>query len=133
MIFVEDLNFTVWAKGLFSKHMLDASFGKFFRILEWVCWKRDVLFLKVDASHTSQICPECGAHTGKKELSKRMHHCYECGYTNSRDVVSAEVIRNRGLSAVGMPVDVKEKACGGGLAGAISLAKSLKQESSVEA
>ena len=45
MIFVEDLNFIAWAKGLLSKHMLDASFGEFFRILEWVCWKRDVLFL----------------------------------------------------------------------------------------
>ena len=133
MIFVEDLNFIAWAKGLFSKYMLDASFGKFFRILEWACWKRDVLFLKVDASYTSQICPECGAHTGKKKLSQRVHKCPECGYTNSRDVVSAEVIRNRGLSAVGMPVDVKEKACGGGLAGAISLAKSLKQESPVKA
>ncbi|PSP02807.1 MAG: transposase, partial [Cyanobacteria bacterium SW_7_48_12] len=60
MVFIEDLNFIAWAKGLFWKHMLDASFGEFFRILEWVCWKRDVLFLKVDASHTSQICPECG-------------------------------------------------------------------------
>ncbi|PSO90812.1 MAG: transposase, partial [Cyanobacteria bacterium QS_9_48_30] len=33
---------------------------EFCRILEWVCWKRDVLFLKIDASHTSQICPEGG-------------------------------------------------------------------------
>ena len=36
MIFVEDWNFIAWAKGLFSKHMLDAGFGEFFRILEWV-------------------------------------------------------------------------------------------------
>lgn len=29
---------------------------------------------------TSQTCPNCGAHTGKKELSQRVHHCDECGY-----------------------------------------------------
>ncbi|MFP4134952.1 MAG: hypothetical protein ACLFTJ_12460, partial [Halothece sp.] len=28
----------------------------------------------------------------------RVHHCPECGYVGSRDVVSAEVIRNRGLT-----------------------------------
>lgn len=72
-------------------------------------------------------------NTGKKTLSMRVHHCPECGYTNSRDVVSAKVIRDRGLSAVGTPVDIKQKACGGGLAGEISLAKSLKQESPVKA
>ena len=35
IIFVEDLNCIAWAKGLFWKQMLDASFGEFFRILEW--------------------------------------------------------------------------------------------------
>ena len=104
MIFVEDLNFIAWAKELFSKHMLDASFGEFFSILEWVCWKRDVFFLKVDASHTSQICPECGAHTGKKKLSQRVHKCYECGYEGNRDVASAQIIAQRGLAAVGHTV-----------------------------
>ena len=104
MIFVEDLNFIAWAKGLFSKYMLDASFGEFFRILEWVCWKRDVLFFKVDASHTSQICPECGTHTGKKELSQRVHYCHECGHEGNRDVTAAQIIAQRGLAAVGHTV-----------------------------
>ena len=104
MIFVEDLNFIAWAKGLFSKHMLDAGFGEFFRILEWVCWKRDVLFLKVDASHTSQICPECGTHTGKKELSQRVHLCPECHHQGDRDVTAAQIIAQRGLAAVGHTV-----------------------------
>ena len=29
MIFVEDIDFRVWAKGMFSKHTLDAGFGQF--------------------------------------------------------------------------------------------------------
>ena len=89
-------------------------------------------FAKVDKDGTSQECSQCGAHTGKKMLDVRVHHCPECGYMGSRDVVSAEVIRKRGLSAVGTPVDIKQNACGDCLAGVnlrVDLVKSLKQES----
>ena len=89
--------------------MLDASFGEFFRILEWVCWKRDVLFLKVDASHTSQICPECGTHTGKKELSQRVHKCHECGHECDREVAASQIVAQRGLAAVGHTVKMLDQ------------------------
>ena len=46
-IFVEDIDFRAWAKGMFGKHTLDASFGQFFNILSYVCWKRGVFFAKV--------------------------------------------------------------------------------------
>ncbi|HAX77142.1 MAG TPA: transposase [Cyanobacteria bacterium UBA11372] len=99
-IFVEDINFKAWAKGLFVKHTLDAAYGQFFKILSYVCWKRDVFFLKVDKDYTSQICPNCGTHTGKKDLSERIHRCDRCGYITNRDVAAAQVIRDRGASAV---------------------------------
>ncbi|MUL36136.1 RNA-guided endonuclease InsQ/TnpB family protein [Gloeocapsopsis dulcis] len=99
-IFVEDIDFRTWAKGMFGKHTLDASFGQFFNILSYVCWKRGVFFAKVSKDYTSQICPECGALTGKKGLSIREHNCPECGYKTHRDVAAAQVIRNRGVSAV---------------------------------
>ena len=117
MIFVEDIDFRVWAKGMFCKHTLDASFGQFISILEWVCWKQGVYFEKVNKDYTSQVCPNCNAHTGKKSLDNRVHSCQECGYTTHRDVAAAQVIRNRGLSAEGRSVDIKEVACGGGLTG----------------
>jgi putative transposase len=118
MIFVEDINFRSWQRGMLSQHAADAAFGQFVNILQWVCWKRDVYFAKVDKDGTSQECSQCGAHTGKKTLDVRVHHCPECGYTGSRDVVSAEVIRNRGLSDLGQGLDRKEIACGGDLTGA---------------
>ena len=132
MIFVEDIDFRSWQRGMLSKHTADAGFGQFINILQWVCWKRDVYFAKVNKDGTSQQCSQCGAHTGKKTLDVREHHCPKCGYTGSRDVVSAEVIRNRGLSAVGTLVDMKQNACGDGLTGVdlrVDLVKSLKQES----
>jgi putative transposase len=120
MLFVEDINFRSWAKGMLGKHTLDAGFGQFVSILEWVCWKRGVYFAKVNKNYTSQVCPQCDTHTGKKELKDRVHVCPECGYTTHRDVAAAQVIRNRGvenLSAVGRIVDIKENACGDGLTG----------------
>ncbi len=84
MMFVEDIDFRTWARGMYSRHSADAGFGQFVNILQWVCFKRGVFFSKVDKNYTSQQCPECGTHTGKKELSERIHSCPVCFYTASR-------------------------------------------------
>jgi putative transposase len=101
MILAEDLNLKALAKGMLGKHCLDAGWGDFLNILGHVCWKRGVYFAKVESKGTSQICPSCGVVTGKKDLSERTHHCPECGYTANRDVAAAQVVMQRGLSAVG--------------------------------
>ena len=95
---------------MLSKSSADAGFGQFVNILEWVCWKTDTYFAKVDKNGTSQTCPNCGAHTGKKALDVRVHHCPECQYTTTRDVAASQEIRNRGLTAVGQTV--VENVCG---------------------
>lgn len=104
MIFAEDLNLKAMSRGMLCKHTLDAGFGQFINILEWVCSKRDVFFAKVDANGTSQTCPNCQTHTGKKELSQRIHECETCGYQTDRDVAAAQVAVQRGLAAVGHTV-----------------------------
>ncbi|MCU0527023.1 MAG: transposase [Elainella sp. Prado103] len=127
MIFVEDLDFRVMAKGMSGQHTLDAGLGQFVnQILPWVCWKRDVYYGKVDPNGTSQECPDCGAVV-KKDLSVRGHHCAECGSTKPRDVASGQVIRSRGLSAA-VGYAAKENVCGDGLAGALPSQVSLKQK-----
>ncbi|ELS01149.1 transposase [Xenococcus sp. PCC 7305] len=110
MIFVEDINFVSWQRGMLSKHSADAGFGQFVSILEWVCFRRDVYFAVVNKDGTSQTCPNCGAHTGKKTLDIRFHHCGECGYRTTRDVAASQEIRNRGVSALGH--SVVENVCG---------------------
>lgn len=128
MLFVEDINFRSWQRGMLSKPAADAGFGQFVNILGWVCWKRNVFLAKVDKDGTSQECSHCGAHTGKKTLDVRVHHCSECGYTGSRDVVSAEVIRNRGISDLGQGLEAKQIACGGDLTGAMPSQEPVRQE-----
>ena len=95
---------------MLSKHSADAGFGQFVNILKWVCWKTDTYFAKVNKDGTSQTCPNCGAHTGKKTLDVRVHFCHECGYTTTRDVAASQEIRNRGIKAVGQIVS--ENVCG---------------------
>ncbi|MCZ8247967.1 MAG: zinc ribbon domain-containing protein [Microcystis sp. LE19-195.1E] len=84
-------------------------------LLPFVVWKRGKYYLKVDKNGTSQECPNCGAITGKKSLSERVHRCNSCGHIEPRDTASAKVIENRGKNAVGLTV--LENACGGDLTG----------------
>jgi putative transposase len=118
MIFTEELNLKGLAKGMLGKHCLDAGWGQFLETLKWVCFKRGVHFQKVAAHGTSQECPSCGVAV-RKDLSVRRHECPECGYTTNRDVASGQVIRNRGLIAVGQTV----QSCG-----ATPSREALKQE-----
>ncbi len=105
MVFVEDLDFRIMAKGMLGKHTLEAGLGQFVNVvLPWVCWKRDVYYGKVDPNGTSQECPDCGAVV-RKELRVREHHCPDCGSLKPRDIASGQVIRNRGVSAVGHIAD----------------------------
>lgn len=137
MIFAEDLNrrpgccctaagkrrlrLKALAKGILGKHCLDAGWGQFLTILGWVAWKRGVYFGKVPASGTSQTCSQCDASV-PKDLSVRVHHCLMCGYKTNRDVASSQVIRNRGLTAVGHMVD----ACGSEPVG-VALKQEIRQ------
>ena len=110
MIFVEDINFGSWQRGMLSSSSAEAAFGQFVNILQWVCWKTDTYFAKVDKNGTSQTCPNCGGLTGKKTLDVRVHNCFDCGYTTTRDVAAAQEIRNRGVNALGH--SVLENVCG---------------------
>ncbi len=110
-IFVENINFKSWSKGLFCKQSLDSGIGGFINeILPFVSWKRGKYYLKVDKNGTSQECSNCGKYTGKKELDERIHFCQFCHHSESRDTNSAKIIRDRGRVAVGQTVF--KNACG---------------------
>ncbi|NJM27627.1 MAG: transposase [Pseudanabaena sp. RU_4_16] len=117
MIFMEDLDFTIMAKGFLGKHMLDGGFGQFRSITKYVCWKLGKFFGEVNSRGTSQECPECGV-TVKKALTVRVHHCPECRYTTDRDVASGQVIKNRGIALISTVGHTgMETACADGLLG----------------
>lgn len=115
-IFVEDINFISWGRGIVRKRSLESGIGQFINeILPYIAWKRHKWYLKVDKNGTSQECPNCHQVTGKKKLSERSHICQFCGHTENRDTASAKVIEYRGKIAVGQPVI--QNACGDVLTG----------------
>lgn len=122
-IFAEDLNTVGLNRGMLRKDCVDASFGKFLSLLEWVCWKRGTYFSKVSPYGTSQTCPVCLA-TVSKPLSEREHLCPECGYRTHRDHAAAEIVLLRGLENL-VPKDFGEwkLPSNGVLSGAMSLDK----------
>nr|MDJ0535889.1 transposase [Xenococcaceae cyanobacterium MO_207.B15] len=78
-IFVEDINYKSWSKGLFRKQSLDSGIGSFMNeILPFICWKRNKFYLKLDKDYSSQECPNCRLFTGKKLLNQRLHICPYC-------------------------------------------------------
>lgn len=132
MIFAEDLNLKAMSKGMLRKHTLDAAFGQFLNILQWVSWKRDVYFAKVNCNGTSQMCPICDADT-PKDLSVRIHSCLKCGYTTDRDIAASQVVKKRGLISISADgQSVLQNVCGDGLAGTVmSSQESLKQKTRI--
>jgi putative transposase len=110
MIFVENLDLRVMAKGMLGKHILDAGLEPFVNpILPWVYSKRDLYDGTVDARGTSENCPDCGAEVGK-DLSVRVRHCRNYGSANPNDIASDRVISAREQRVV-------ENACEGEAAG----------------
>lgn len=129
MMFAEDLNLKAMSRGMLCKHTLDAAFGQFLGILQWVSWKRDVYFAKVNCNGTSQMCPICDANT-PKDLSVRIHSCPSCGYSTDRDVAASQVVRKRGLISVSADgQSVQQNVCGEVLPGTeMSRQGSVKQK-----
>lgn len=106
-VFIEDIDYKSWSKGAFRKKSLDSGIGGFMNeILPYICWKRGKYYQKVNKDGTSQECSHCGEHTGKKELSERIHVCHHCGHTESRDTNSAKVIMQRGQKAIGQTIQL---------------------------
>jgi len=122
-LFAEDLNAQGLTRGMLRKDCVDAAFGQFLSLTEWVCWKRGVYFAKVNPNGTSQICPNCFA-TVSKGLEVREHHCPECGYRTHRDRAAAEIVLHRGLEQVSSQgLWRNESACQVGLSGVYDLDK----------
>lgn len=116
-IFAEDLNTVGLNRGMLRKECVDASFGAFLSLLEWVCFKRGCYFQRVNPRGTSQTCPECRA-TVTKPLSEREHICPECGYRTHRDHAAGQMVLLRGIELVSTAgLAGTETVCAGVLAG----------------
>jgi len=99
-ISVEKLNIKSMVKHPYlAKHISDASWGTFTRIL---CYKAESAggkVIEVNPRGTSQICSQCG-HRVPKTLAQRWHRCPYCGVMMHRDHNSAKNILTEGTSGI---------------------------------
>lgn len=80
-------------KAGLNKSILDVGMGMIKSSLKAKLDDVGGLFVEVPTRKVkpSQTCSKCG-HQEKKELSERQHICKSCGYSQQRDIASAEVM-----------------------------------------
>ncbi|NEO78446.1 transposase [Moorena sp. SIO4G3] len=100
----EDLNIKGLARTKLAKSIHDAAWGAFLEILQAVAVKRGLLVEEVNPRGTSIECFNCGSRV-EKSLSERVHCCSSCQVKIDRDWNSGINILNRGLMAVGLPLN----------------------------
>lgn len=98
VIVIEDLK----TKNLLKNHSLaksisNQSWREFRTLLEYKCKWYGKQLVVVSPSYTSQICSNCGYHSGKKPLDIRKWICPKCGTHHDRDINAAVNILNKGL------------------------------------
>ena len=98
VIVIEDLK----TKNLLKNHHLAKSIANnswylFREMLEYKCKWYGKKLIKVSPNYTSQICSNCGYHSGKKPLEIREWTCPKCGANHDRDINASINILNRGL------------------------------------
>lgn len=98
VIVIEDLK----TKNLLKNHCLAKSISNnswylFREMLEYKCKWYGKQLVVVSPNYTSQICSNCGYHSGKKPLEIREWTCPKCGANHDRDINASINIFNRGL------------------------------------
>jgi putative transposase len=98
VIVMEDLK----TKNLLKNHSLansisNQSWREFRTLLEYKCKWYGKKLLFVNPAYTSQICSNCGYHSGPKPLQVREWTCPQCETDHDRDINAAVNILNKGL------------------------------------
>jgi len=102
LIAVEDLNVKGMTKNhKLSKHIADASWGKFVTLLQYKCDWYGKKLVKVNRFYpSSKTCSECGWINQELKLSDREWTCNSCGAIHDRDLNASKNILKEGLKII---------------------------------
>jgi len=101
IIAVEDLNVKgMMANHKLAKHIADASWGTFLRLLEYKAAWNDKRFVKISRWFaSSKTCNECGWVNKELKLSQRVWTCQN-GHVLDRDLNASKNILKEGLKII---------------------------------
>jgi len=137
VIVMEDLNVRGLARGSLSRHVHDAGWGAFRRMLEYKAgWYGSKVVVAPRHFPSTRTCSHCGwVSPGPIPLTVRVFGCPQCGLEMDRDLNAAINLKNHGLAHLTGPTGSSpgSHACGdpsgGGTAAGWSTSHgSLKQE-----
>lgn len=94
-VLIEDLNVSGMVRTKLAKHILDAGWSEFRRMLEY---KTQVV--AINPKHTSQTCSDCGAVDAKSRISQSKFVCTSCGVESNADGNAAKNILRKGMAHV---------------------------------
>ena len=95
-ISVEKLNINGMTRNRYlARSIIDASWSRFIRMLEYKAESAGIQVMKVDPTGTTQKCSQCGSIV-RKSLAMRTHKC-SCGFVADRDYNSAINILKKAL------------------------------------
>ena len=99
IIRIEDLNVEGMLKNRkLAKSIADASFSKFFLMLEYKCIFYGKTLIKIPRFYpSSKMCSCCGNVKKELKLSERTYHCDVCGHEEDRDLNAAKNINAMGV------------------------------------
>ena len=102
IITLEDLNVKGMVKNhKLAKHISDASWGTFVRLLEYKADWNDKQIVKINRWYpSSKTCCECGWINQDLNLSIREWTCKSCKTTHDRDLNAAKNILKEGLKII---------------------------------
>lgn len=109
LIVYEDLKINKMTRGIFSKSIHDAGWGKFIYMLKYKAESAGVYTIGVNPKNTSQICSSCGAFV-KKEIYERQHDCPVCGISINRDLNASLNILRSGIDLLNEKNIINESA-----------------------
>lgn len=91
------------AKRGLNRAIADAAWGELKQKVKAVAAKSGVLVHDINPKHTSQECSCCG-YTSPTNRDKEKFFCESCGWMADADIDAAVVIRQRGLSELGINI-----------------------------
>jgi putative transposase len=102
VICIEDLNVKGMIKNQkLSKHIADASWGKFIELLTYKAEWNERELVRIDRFFpSSKACNHCGYIKQDLKLSDRQWTCNGCGKVNDRDFNAAKNILSEGLKII---------------------------------